>query len=103
MVELGLVRIALSVGLADTFCDNQRIAFFVAHVFAISTLHASSILEKLPAECTSHDVVELLCDEFVAVKLVDVFLPLANSTFAVQPDASVEWSSFSRLLGYRDC
>lgn len=103
MVELGLVRITLGVGLADTFCDDQRIALFVTHVFAISTLHASSILKKLPAERTSHDVVELLCDEFVAVELVDVFLPLANSTLAVQSDASVEWSSFSRLLGYKTC
>lgn len=41
MVDLLLVRVGFGVGLANTLGDDFRIAFFVAGILAILTLHAS--------------------------------------------------------------
>lgn len=86
MIELGFIRIGFSIGLGDTFGNDFRIALLMAGVFAVRALHASSILEEFATECTTHDVVELLLHELVAILLDNVFLALANSTFAVQTD-----------------
>jgi hypothetical protein len=60
MVDFLLVRIRLCVRLAYTLSDNTSITFSVAGIFAVLALHASGVFEKIAAESTSHDVVELL-------------------------------------------
>ena len=67
MVDLLLIRIRFSIRLADTFGHDLWIALLMASILAIFTLHASGILEKISAQSTTHDVVELLYDEFVAI------------------------------------
>lgn len=70
----------------------------MASIFAVFALHPSRVFEKVATESTSHDVVELLYDEFVTIQLVDLFFALSYGTFAVQPN--VEWSSVPILLCY---
>lgn len=96
MVQFCLVRVTFRVRLANALGYNLRVAFFVAHVFAIRTLHAYCVLEQLSAQCTSHDVVELLCDELVTVEFVNIFLALTNGTFTVQ--TCVKGSTLSCFL-----
>jgi phosphatidylglycerophosphatase A len=82
VVDLLLVRIRLSIALADTLGDNSRITLGVASVLAVLALHASRVLEELPTERTTHDVVELVLDELVAVHFVHLFLSLADGTLS---------------------
>lgn len=82
MVQLCLVRICFCVRLRDTFRHHVWVTLFVASVFAVRALHASSILEELATKRTTHDVVELLLHEFVAVLLDNVLLSLANGTLS---------------------
>jgi len=44
MVEFCLIRITLSVRLADAFRNDLRIAFLMTHVLAIRTLHTNRVL-----------------------------------------------------------
>lgn len=60
MIDFLLVRIRLCVGLAYTLSYNTSITFSVASIFAVLALHASGVFEKIAAESTAHDVVELL-------------------------------------------
>jgi len=84
MVDLLLVRIRFGIGLADTLGDDTRVALGVAGIFAVFALHSGGILEEIAAQSTSHDVVELLRYELMAVHLVDLFLPLSDGTFSVE-------------------
>lgn len=86
MIYFRLIRIRLSIGLRDALRDNLRVALLVAGELAVGTLHTSRILEKIAAKGASHDVIELLLDEFMAVLLVDFVLLLTHSTFATEPD-----------------
>jgi phosphatidylglycerophosphatase A len=85
VVDLGLVRIGLVIGLSDALGDDLPVATFVAGKLAVGALHASRILEQFCTEGAAHDVVELLLDEFVAVLLVDLFLPLTDSPLTSKP------------------
>ena len=67
VVQFGLVRVTFRIRLTNAFSNDFRIASLVAHVFAICTLHARLVLEQKTAESTTHDVVDLLRDEFVTV------------------------------------
>lgn len=60
MVDFLLVRICLCIRLAYTLSYNTSITFSVTSIFAILALHASGVFEKIAAESTAHDVVELL-------------------------------------------
>ena len=84
MVDLLFVGVRLVVGLADTFGNDLGITFGVAGVLAIRALHAGRVFEEVSAECTAHDVIELLLDEFVALLLVDLFLLLPDRTLSVK-------------------
>lgn len=55
----------------------------MASIFAVFALHAGRVFEKVATESATHDVVELLYHEFVAIQLVDLFLALPHGTFAV--------------------
>ena len=90
MVDLLFVWVRLVICLADAFCDDFRIAFGVAGVLAIRTLHAGRILEKVSTKRAPHNIVKLLFDELVALLLVHLFLLLANSTLSVE--ANIEWT-----------
>lgn len=98
VIELRFVWIALCVGLADALGDHLWIALFVTHIFAVCALKANGIFEQLPTEGAAHDVVELLRNKLVTVQLVDIFLSLADGTFAIQ--TGIEWSPFSGFLGW---
>ena len=67
MIDLLLVGIRFSIRLADTLGHDLGIALLMASILAIFALHASGVLEKISAQSTTHDVVELLYDEFVAI------------------------------------
>lgn len=101
VIDLLLVRIRLCVGFADTLRDNTAVALSVTSVLAVLALHTCRILEKIAAECTTHDVVELLRNELVAIHLVNLFLPLSNGTFSVQ--TSIKSLLRFCLLGEADC
>ena len=100
MVDFLLVRVRLVVCLADTFRDYLGIALLVAGIFAIGTLHASSILEKIPAKSASHNVVELLRNKLVALFFVYLFLPLADCTLTVKTE--VKRSPVFQLFRWRN-
>ena len=85
VVDLGLVRIGLVIGLRNALGDDFAIASLVAGKLAVRALHASRILEQFSAQRAAHDVVELLLDELVAILLVDFFLALTDGTLATQP------------------
>ena len=84
MVDLLLLRIRLSVAFADALGDDAGITLGVASVLAVLALHACGILEEIAAECTPHDVVELVLDELVAVHLVNLFLTLPDGAFSAE-------------------
>jgi len=101
VIDLLLVGIGLVVRLADTFGDNLLVAFAVAGILAVRTLHARSVLEELSAQRTTHDVVKLLGNELVALLLVNLFLLLAHGTLTVE--TNVERPTVFELLGYVGC
>jgi phosphatidylglycerophosphatase A len=84
VVDLGLVRVGLVVGLRDAFGDDFPVATLVACKLAVSTLHASRVLEQFSAEGAAHDVVELLLDELVAILLVDFFFSLTDGSLTTK-------------------
>ncbi len=96
VVESFFVRICFCVGFADALGDDLMIAFLMACVLAIRTLHASRVLEEISAQGASHDIVELLLNELVSILLVHFFLSLANGTLAIETD--VKWSSIFGLF-----
>jgi hypothetical protein len=98
VIDLLLVRIGLIVRLADTLGDNLGVAFAVAGVFAVRTLHSGRVFEEVSTQRTAHDVVELLSDELVALFLVDLLLLLPHGTLSIETD--VEWSTILELFGY---
>lgn len=100
VVDLLFVGIGLVVGLANTLGDDLRVAFAMAGVLAIRTLHARSILEELSAQRTAHNVVELLGNELVTLLLVNLFLLLTDSALTVETD--VEGTAVLQLLGYTE-
>lgn len=99
VVDLFFVGIGLIVCFADTLGDNLRVALLVASVLAVGALHTGSVLEEVAAEGATHDVVELLGDELVALLLVNLLLLLTNCTLTVETD--IEWPAVLQLLGYR--
>ncbi len=84
MINLLFVRISLCIRLAYTLRDHTRIALRVASIFTVLALHARGILEEIAAQRTSHNVIELLLDELVAVHLVNFLLPLPNGALATK-------------------
>lgn len=91
MVDFLLVWIGFVIRLADTLGDDFRVTFFVTRVLAICTLHACSILQEISTESATHNVIELLCNEFVSLFFMDLFLLLANSTLSIE--TNVKWPS----------
>lgn len=67
VVNLFLVWICFRVRLAYTLCDDLRVAFSVACIFAVRALHASRVLQELSAESATHNVVELLEHKLMAI------------------------------------
>ncbi len=82
MVDLLLVRIRLGIALANALGDDTRITLCVASVLAVLALHAGRVLEEVAAKGASHNVVELVLDELMAVHLVDLLLALADGTLS---------------------
>ena len=98
MIDFFLIRIGLVVGFTDTFRDDFRVTFAMASVFTILALHAGGIFEELPAERTTHDIVELLGNEFMSLFLVDLFFSLTNRTLSIE--TNVEWPAIFQLFGW---
>ena len=100
VVDLFFVRISLSIRLADAFSNDLRITSFVARVFAVCALHASCVLEKVTAQRATHDVVECLQHELMAILLNDVFFLLSDS--ALSSKTNIESFAFFDLFDKRD-
>lgn len=81
VIDLLFIRIGFSIGLADTLGDNFLIASFVTGVLAVCALHTSRVFQKVAAKSTTHNVVEGLRGELVAVLLNNVFFLLPHGTF----------------------
>jgi len=96
VIDLLFVWISLVVRFTDTLCDDLRVAFGVADILAILAPHASRVLEQISTQCASHDIVELLLDEFVALLLVHFLFLLTDGTLSVE--TQVKWSSLTGLL-----
>ncbi len=99
MVDFLLIRVGLIIGLANTFGDNFGITLLVACVLAICALHTCSIFEEIPAKGTTHNVIELLRNEFVSLLLMNFFLFLADSALAIKTDVKLPSSFY--LFRYR--
>lgn len=97
VVDFLLVGIGLVVGLANTLGDNLGVTFAMASILAVGALHPSCVFQEVAAKGTAHNIIELLRNELVALLFVDLFLPLSDSTLAIQ--TNVEWSSILQLLG----
>lgn len=98
MVDFLFVGVGFVVCFADTLGDHLGITLAMASVFAVGTLHPSSVLQKVAAKGAAHNVVELLGNKFVPLFLVNLFLLLADGTLAVEAD--VKRPSVFQLLGY---
>ena len=83
MIQLLFVGIRFCIRFADTLCDNLGVALFMTRIFTILTLHTSRILQKVSAQSTTHDIIELLQDELVPEHFMDFFFPLTYGTFTV--------------------
>lgn len=83
MIQSFFFRIRFRIQFADALRNDFRVALLVACILAVLTLHTSGVLEKVPTERASHDVVELLRDELMAIHLVDFLLTLANGALPV--------------------
>lgn len=68
----------------------------MACIFAICALHSSRILQKVSTKSAAHDVVELLKQELVTIKFVDLFLALPDGTLSIE--AYIEHFSVFALL-----
>ena len=97
MVDLFFLGICFIVCFADALGDHLGVALAMASVFAIRTLHARGVLEEFSTERTAHNVVELLCDELVALLLVNLFLLLTHGTLTIE--TNVEGTAILQLLG----
>ena len=54
-------------------------------ILAVRTLHPGGILKEVATKGTTHDVVELLLHELMAVHFMHFFLASANSSLTTQP------------------
>ena len=84
MIQFLFIGVGLRIRLANTLGYDFCVALFVTRIFAIFTLHTRRILEEVPTKSTTHDVVELLKNKFMAVKFVNFFFALSDSTFTVK-------------------
>jgi hypothetical protein len=84
MIELLLLRVGLVVCFADTLCNDVPVAFLVTSVLAVRTLHTSRVFQEVSTQSASHDVVELLLHELVAVHFVHFFLSRTDSALTIQ-------------------
>lgn len=84
VVNLFLVRVGLGVALADALGDDALVAFGMASVLAVLALHTGRVLQKVTAQRTAHDIVELMLDKFVTVHLVDLFFALTDSALSAK-------------------
>jgi hypothetical protein len=101
MIDLFLILVGFVIRFANTLRDNFGIALRVTGVLAVCTLHSSRVFEEVSTKGTSHDVIELLLDKFVALLLVNFLLFLSNSSLSIEAD--VEWSSGNCLLLEAHC
>lgn len=86
MVELRFIGIRLRIRLRYALGDYLGVTLLVTSVSAVRTLHAGAIFEEISTKSTAHDIVELLLDKFMAILLVYVFFPLANSSFTAKSE-----------------
>ena len=98
VVDFLLVGVGLIVGFADTLCDHFGVTLAVASVLAVLTLHTGGIFQEIATKSTTHDVVELLRDEFVTLLFVDLFFSLADGTLSIETD--IERTTIFQLFGY---
>lgn len=99
MIEFRFVGIGFCVGLRDTFRHHLGITLLVASIFAVRTLHAGRILEKLAAQGATHDVVELLLHKLVTVLLMHLFLLLPDG--ALSAKTQIKWRLVLCMLDER--
>jgi hypothetical protein len=86
VVDLLLVWISFGITLADTFRHHAGVTLGVASVFAVFALHSRGVLEEIPTESTTHNVVELVLDELVTEHLVNLLLALTNGTLSTKSE-----------------
>jgi hypothetical protein len=86
VVDLGLVRIRLGIGLSNALGDDFSVALLMAREFTVGALHTSGVFEQFSAQSTAHDVVKLLLDELVAILLVNFFLLLSDCALSTQTE-----------------
>lgn len=97
MIDLLFIGIGLVIRFADAFGDHTPSALLVAGVFAVRTLHASRVLDKVSTQGAAHDVVELLRDELMTLLLEHLFFLLADCSLSIE--SNVEGPTVFHLLG----
>lgn len=100
VIELLLLRVRLCVGFRHALCDNLCVTLFMAGIFAIRTLHACRVLEKVTAERTTHDIVELLLHKPVPIHLMYLFFTRTDCTFSSKP--KIEWTFVLVKFGWEN-
>ncbi len=97
VIELLLFRVRFIICFADTLRDHVWVAFLVAGVLAVGTLHTGRVFQEVSTQSASHDIVELLLDKLVAVHFMYFLLSLTDSSFTIK--TQVNGSPIFHLFG----
>lgn len=84
MIQFLFIWVGFCVGFANALGNNLSVAFLMARILAIFTLHACRVFQKVPTESASHDVIELLEHKLMTIKFMDLFLTLSYGTFPIE-------------------
>jgi hypothetical protein len=75
---------SFSVRFADTLGHYFAITFLVTGILAIFALISRCVFEEFSTKRTTHNLIELLHDEFVTVYFVHLFFSLTNRSLSAQ-------------------
>ena len=87
-----------SIRFANTLCDDFAITFLVTCVFAIFALISRCVFEEFTTQSATHNLIELLHNEFMAIDLMDFFFALADCSLTTE--GAVELSFPAIFLDY---
>ena len=96
--ETNMRTYRFSISFTDTLRNNFTITFFMTRVFAVFTLITSCIFKEFSTKCTTHDLIELLHNEFMTVDFMHFFFSLTNGSLATE--TTFKWTFTTSFLNY---
>ena len=83
--------------------DYLLVALLVASVTTILTLITNSVKQEIVAECTKHELVELLLNKLVSIHFVNLAFSLPDGTLPSKATQTAIQRAFSNIFfHYRD-